>query len=241
MIVAVMSWATGACGGSDSQSIRVLAASSLTDAFAELASAFEASDDGVDISVELVVAGSSSLATQVTEGAPADVVATADEATMARIVDSGRTVGEPAVFAENSLVLAVSPDAADRITGLDDLPGALVATCAPQVPCGQLALRLLDASGVRLEPTTEEPNVRSVLTKVLLGEVDAGLVYATDVRGVSSDDLLVVIPPEAPEITTRYPVVAISDDPVAAAFVEFVTSADGARILDRYGFTVSAA
>lgn len=232
--------AASACGGDGTPTVTVLAASSLTDAFELMAEEFELSEAGAGTDIQLVFAGSSALATQIEEGAPADVVATADEVTMARIVDSRPPVREPAVFAENSLVIAVFPGATPPISSLESLaaPGVLVATCAPQVPCGSLTERLLSERAVVLEPISREPNVRSVLTKVLLGEVDAGLVYASDVIGIDRDEVVVVTPTGAGDVTTRYPIAVLTDLPAAHAFTEFVLGDEGRRTLAGFGFDV---
>lgn len=230
--------AAGCATGTDDE-LTVMAASSLTDAFDELAAAFEASDAGAGVDIQLVVAGSSRLATQLEEGAPADVVATADQRTMERIVETGRVRGQPAVFASNTMVVALHPGGAD-IDGLADLvdPDILVALCAEQVPCGALAQEVLAAAAVNLEPTTREPNVRSVLTRVVLGEVDAGFVYTTDARAAGTD-VEVHVPPEADGLSTPYPIATLSDDPAALAFVDFVLT-DGQEILSGYGFLAEA-
>ena len=227
-----------ACGADDDTSIRVLAASSLTDAFEALAEAFAATEAAGGMSVELSFAGSATLAAQLEEGAPADVVATADEATMARVVESGRAVAPPQLFATNELTIAVHPSATAEVAELADLGDdeVLVALCAPQVPCGALSGELLAAAGVEVDPATNEPNVRSVLTKVVLGEVDAGLVYRTDLAGAEPDDVV-----ERPTGVTdaprnRYPIAALSDDAAAQAFVEFVRSPAGQTVLASFGF-----
>ncbi len=228
------------CGTGDDAALRVMAASSLTDAFDELASAFEATDVGAAVDIELIVAGSSRLATQLEEGAPGDVVATADQLTMARIVETGRVHAEPTVFASNTMVVALHPGSVE-IDDLADLtdPDILVAMCAEQVPCGALAQDVLAAGAVTLEPTTREPNVRSVLTRVALGEVDAGFVYTTDARAAGAD-VEVYVPPEANGLATAYPITTLSDDPAALAFFDFVLT-DGQEILASYGFLGGAA
>ncbi len=236
LAAAVAVLATG-CGAEGADTLTVLAASSLTDVFAEVIAAFEATDAGREVDVSLVLGGSSALATQLEEGAPGDVVATASPLTMDRVVAAGRVEGEPTVFARNSLVIAVEPGNPLGIAGLDDLAtgGVLVAHCAPQVPCGSLATELLDASGVVLDPASLEPNVRSVLTKVALGEVDAGLVYRTD----AAADVQVIEPPQARSFTTEYQIARLSDAPAAVAFVAFVQSETGRQILAEAGFAVA--
>ncbi len=237
-VLAAAALAAGACSaGGGGDAITVLAASSLTDVFEEMIAAFEETDGARGVEVGLVLGGSSALATQLEEGAPGDVVATASPSTMERVVRAGRVRGEPVVFARNSLVIAVERSNPRGIDGLDDLraDGLLVARCAPQVPCGALADELLAAAGVDLQPASLEPNVRSVLTKVSLGEVDAGLVYRTDVTSAPVD---AVEPPGARAFTTAYQIARLGDDPAAAAFVDFVLSAEGQAILAAAGFTV---
>lgn len=229
---------SSACGGGDDSRIRVLAASSLTDAFEALSDAFAATDAAAGVRVELSFAGSATLAAQLEEGAPADVVATADEATMARVVESGRTVAQPEVFAANELAIAVHPSAAAEVVELDDLgdDGVLVAMCAPQVPCGSLSAELLADAGVEVDAATYEPNVRSVLTKVALGEVDAGLVYRTDLAGVDPDDVVERPTGVADAPHNRYPIAPLSADPAAQAFIDFVRSPAGQNMLAGFGF-----
>ncbi len=237
-VLAAAALAAGACSaGGGGDAITVLAASSLTDVFEEMIAAFEETDGARGVEVGLVLGGSSALATQLEEGAPGDVVATASPSTMERVVRAGRVRGEPVVFARNSLVIAVERSNPRGIDGLDDLraDGLLVARCAPQVPCGALADEVLAAAGVDLQPASLEPNVRSVLTKVSLGEVDAGLVYRTDVTSAPVD---AVEPRGARAFTTAYQIARLGDDPAAAAFVDFVLSADGQAILAAAGFTV---
>ncbi len=223
----------GATGCAHDADVRVMAASSLGDAFDEIATAFEA-QSGFDVTV--VTAGSASLRSQLVQGAPADVVALADEATMADLVDAGVVdAAAPAVFATNHLVLIAPAGNPAAISSLDDLGGRLLAVCAPEVPCGRLALSLAEANGVTLHPTSEEQNVRAVLTKVSLGEVDAGLVYVSDVA-IGVDVEVIADVPHAEELRNRYPIATITDDEPARAFVAFVVSPAGQSILAAHGF-----
>lgn len=234
LALVIASSATACSDDADADTITVMAAASLGEVFGELAPVFEA-DTGV--SVEVVTAGSSTLASQLREGAPADVVALADTATMQRVVDGGRVDDAGIeVFARNHLVLVVPAGNPAGIDGLDDLDDALLATCAPQVPCGALAAQLAAENGVVLRPTTEEPNVTSVRTKVLLGEVDAGLIYVTDVI----DGVEVVAVPGAEAVVTDYPIAVVDpredpDDP-ARRFIELVTGPRGQGMLAAAGF-----
>ncbi|RCV49294.1 molybdate ABC transporter substrate-binding protein [Marinitenerispora sediminis] len=233
--------ATGA-EGSDPRTLTVFAAASLTDTFEELAERFEADHPGTE--VEFNFAGSSELAGQITEGAPADVFASADTRTMALVVDAGAAEGEPRVFARNSLEIAVPPDNPAGITGLADLAGedVRVALCAEEVPCGAATRTVLEESGVDVEPATWEPDVRAALTRVRLGEVDAALVYRTDVIA-AGDDVTGIDFEEAAAAVNDYPVVDLADAPqpdLAAEWVELVRSGTGGGVLEAAGFDVAA-
>lgn len=214
--------------------LTVFAAASLHDAFEEIAAAFERTEP--DVAVRPIVSdGSSVLATQIAEGAHADVLATADEQTMSRVAD---LVGPQEIFATNTLVIAVSPDRGGAIGALADLadPSLRVVLCAPAVPCGTASRALLDRAGVDVVPVSEEQNVTAVLTKVETGAADAGLVYRTDAVG---RDVVAIAPPEAAAVVNRYPIAVVEDarEPDAAAsFVAFVTGERGQRILADHGF-----
>ncbi|MGY1916680.1 molybdate ABC transporter substrate-binding protein [Blastococcus sp. SYSU DS0973] len=225
--------------------LTVLAAASLTDVFAELEERLEVGHPKLE--VRFSFAGSSALAAQVLQGAPADVLATADEAQMARVADAG-LVTDPEVFAANPLVL-VAPAGNPAGIGLPgdvDVPGlaellpedVTLAVCAPEVPCGAAAAEVLAASGTPAAPDTYEDDVRAVLTKVVLGEVDAGLVYLSDVHAVG-DDVRSFAFSEAAQAVNRYPIGVLQESgaPAAAqAFVDLVLSAEGQQILADAGF-----
>ncbi|MGI9622801.1 MAG: molybdate ABC transporter substrate-binding protein [Acidimicrobiales bacterium] len=219
------------CGASDEDHIRVFAASSLTDVFTEMIEQFAAANEGADPSIELIVAGSSALVAQINEGAPADVVATASSETMDLVTGSPTR----STFARNSLVIATEQGNPHDISDLQDLTSddLLVAVCAPQVPCGTLAVELLDDAEVALDPATFEPNVRSVATKVGLGEVDAGLIYRTDVDSAPVDAVEIG---QSDRFATAYPIAALSTSPEALSFIDFVLSEQGSEILARAGF-----
>lgn len=184
--------------------------------------------------------GSSTLATQLVEGAHADVLATADEATMSRVAKAGLVSGPPRLFATNTLEIAVPPGNPAGIRDLTDLtePDLTVVTCAEQVPCGAASVAVLQYAGVEVMPASEEQNVKAVVTQVALGEADAGLVYATDVKasagtieGVEIDDGL----------RNRYMIAGLTDagsPRVAAAFIQFVLSDTGRQLLSDAGFSV---
>ena len=224
--------------GREGHSVTVLAASSLTEPFTELARRFERSHPGT--SVALAFAASPAAAEQVRAGAPVDVVATADPAILEDLAADG-LAGARRVFARNRLALVVAEGNPRRIGGVDDLaaPGVELVVCAPEVPCGRLAVRALAAATVAVRPVSHEPNVKAVLTRVLLGEADAGLVYATDVRAaagrVDGVDL-----PAAHGMAVEYAIAPLtrSTGDLAPAFAAFVGSAEGRGVLRRGGFEV---
>ena len=231
--------------GDLSGTLTVFAAASLTDVFTELGDQLMA--DNPDLDIRFNFAGSSALATQITQGAPADVFASADETQMAKVTDAGLAV-DPEVFAQNHLMIAVPPD---NPAGIGPPEGAgspsladlvpddfLLAVCAPQVPCGAAAAKVLDAAGLGDAPDTFEDDVRAVLTKVELGEVDAGLVYVTDVRA-AGDKVLAYTFSESEIAIGRYPVTVLADGPnpaAAQAFVDLVHSDAGQQVLGNASF-----
>ncbi|MDQ6874132.1 MAG: molybdate ABC transporter substrate-binding protein [Actinomycetota bacterium] len=210
-----------------SDQITVLAASSLTEAFTTLAHEYERAHPGVR--VRLVFGASSSLARQVTAGAPADVIATASMSTIKGL--SG--VGKPAVFAHNRLAIAVPPGNPGNVHGLADLgrPALRVAVCAPQVPCGDAARRAFAAAHITGRPDTYEQDVKAVLAKVELGEVDAGLVYRTDIQAAGRR---VIGLPVDPPVVAAYPILALRA--AGSGFVAFVRSGRGRAVLAAAGF-----
>ena len=228
----------GACADEERTEIRVLAASSLTEAFDTLEQTYESEHDDVD--VVLSYDSSATLAAQALEGAPADVLATADLPTMQSVVDVGLTDGEPQPFATNTLALVTPPDNPAAVSRLADLQSAdvLVAVCAPSSPCGAASRRLLELAGVSVDAVTEEDNVKGVLTKVVAGEVDAGLVYASDAQA-AGDDVAVVPVANADEVINVNPIAVLSESDeqrAAQDWVELVLSADGQRVLADLGF-----
>ncbi|WP_091562031.1 molybdate ABC transporter substrate-binding protein [Micromonospora pattaloongensis] len=221
--------------------VTVLAAASLTDPFTRIGADFEAAHPGVK--VDFSFAGSSQLAQQLAAGAPADVFAAADPRTMAAATESRRTAGPPRVFARNQLVIAVPAGNPRGITRPADLTaaGVRVAVCNAQVPCGAAARRAFDAAGVALTPVTLEQDVKAALAKLRLGEVDAALVYRTDVRGLR--DVEAVEFPESADAINDYPVTAFGDGPNPAgglAFAAYVLSADARAVLAAAGFGAPA-
>lgn len=238
--LAFVALAIAACGsgredGGADGNVTVLAAASLTDAFADIVDAFEADHPGLDVVVHL--AGSSSLREQVLAGAPADVIAVADPSAL----DGLDLAGEPVAFATNRLVLAVPEGNPGEVAGLADLArrDLLIGLCAPAVPCGALARAALDRLGIAPAVDTEEPDVRGLLTKLTAGELDAGLVYATDARAPGAEVAIVDTGGGLADAVATYPIAVLADAPnrdAAEAFVAFVDGPAGAAILDRHGF-----
>lgn len=216
--------------------LTVFAAASLTDAFGAIGTAFTVANPDVDVTFSF--GGSSGLVQQINEGAPADVFASADEANMTKLTGAGSAAGDPEPIATNTMEIAVEPANPKGVTGLADLGEVSLVVCAPEVPCGRLAAEILAAAGVAATPVSYEENVRAVLTKVELGEVDAGIVFATDVAAAGDAVQGVPIPPDQNAVTTLLAAVtAGAPNPVAAAaFVDFVTGSEGQAILASYGF-----
>lgn len=236
LVMAAALAALPACGGGSDRSITVLAASSLTEAFTDVAAAFERAHPDVDVRVSF--GASSALAAQAHEGVPADVFAAADEQAM-RIVTRAGDARDPVVFARNHLALAVARGNPQGVDALADLAraGFVVVLCDPTVPCGRLADRALRAAGVEVDAASREVNVKATLARVELGEADAAIVYATDVR--AGEDVEAVDVPELRAAVTRYPIAVLEQTERAAdaaAFVDFVVSPDGRSILTRHGF-----
>lgn len=218
--------------------IVVFAALSLADAFTELGTAFEEQNDGT--SVEFNFGPSSGLANQILEGAPADVFASANATQMDVVVEAGGNEGEPEPFVTNVLEIAVPPDNPGEVAGLEDFARdeLLIGLCAEEVPCGQFGRQILEGAGITPAIDTDEPDVRALLTKVESGELDAGIVYKTDV--LASDGAVEGVDiPEDQNVIATYPLVALAEagaPEVAAAFVEFVLSEEGFEILESFGF-----
>lgn len=223
------------CADDEEVTLRVLAAASLTDVFTELGEQFEAEHEGVD--VELSFGSSTDLAEQAADGAPGDVLATADETSMTVAHDAG-AVDDPQAFATNVLVVVTPPGNPAGIATLDDLRGTTWVRCADDVPCGRVALAVLDDAGVDAEPASLEEDVRSTLDKVVSGEADAGLVYASDAAAAGED--VATIPIEGAEAQlTSYFIDDLGQSPegdLAAEWVDLVTGADGAAALSGAGF-----
>ncbi|MGN9776971.1 molybdate ABC transporter substrate-binding protein [Micromonospora sp. H33] len=230
--------AGGSAGGGVTGTVTVFAAASLTESFTRIGRDFETANPGTTVVFNF--AGSSALATQIAEGAPADVFASASPRNMATVTEAGGADGEPAVFVRNQLVVAVAPGNPEGVRGLADLarPGLKVALCAEQVPCGAAARTTLDAARVTLTPVTLEQDVKGALSKVRLGEVDAALVYRTDARAAGADVTTVEFA-ESAQAVNDYPIAVLTDAPNPAgarAFVAYVRSAPGQAVLTEAGF-----
>lgn len=217
--------------------LRVGAASSLTAAFERIGAEFGAAHPGV--TVEFSFGSSSDLARQIAEGAPVDVFASADTKNMDSVAAAG-AAGESQLFATNSLQIIVGPGNPKGVTGVADLarPDLLVVTCAPEVPIGRYTQQVLDSAGVTVSPASLEENVKAIVSKVTLGEADAGVVYRTDVIAAADRATGVEIPDEV-NVVASYPIAALktaSNRTAADDFVRFVLSAAGQDILRRFGF-----
>lgn len=216
----------------------VLAAASLGDAFADIEAAFEAVNPSAD--VRLNVSGSAALREQILEGAPADVFASANEANMSQLVGAGEVAGRPEPFARNRLQIAVPAGNRGGVTGLGDLADEdlLIGLCAEGVPCGDFARQVLRNAAVTASIDTNEPDVRALLTKIAADELDAGIVYVTDVAAAPGLVEGIEIP-AAFNVEAAYPIaeLARSSNPAAArAFIDFALSSEGQAILARHGF-----
>jgi molybdate transport system substrate-binding protein len=215
-----------------SGSITVFAASSLKEAFTKIGTQFEAAHPGVKVTFSF--GASSALATQITAGAPADVFASASPKNMQQVVTAG-DASNPVNFVKNVMEVAVPPANPAHVTSVSDLakPGVKVALCQPQVPCGATAAKVFTNDKITVKPVTLQPDVKSVLTQVELGNVDAGVVYVTDVHAAGAKVKGIAIPASV-EASTEYPIAAISKSGNAAtaqAFVAFVQSPAGQSVL----------
>ncbi len=227
----------GSASAQDSGEVVVFAAASLTETFTALGKQFESSHPGVRVVFNF--GPSSGLAAQINAGAPADVFASASPQNMDQVVRAGATPGAT-VFARNVLQLAVPRGNPARITGIADLArtDVKVALCQQAVPCGAAAARVLASAGISVTPVTQEGDVKAVLTKVRLNEVDVGLVYVTDVRAAPGSVEGITIP-EGINTSTSYPIATLnraSGRPAAAAFTSYVLSPTAAAVLLAAGF-----
>jgi molybdate transport system substrate-binding protein len=218
--------------------IIVFAAASLKKSFAAIGDQF--SKDNPGAFVEFSFAGSADLVTQLTQGAHADVLASADTKNMDKAAKAGLLAGDPVNFASNTLTIAVAPGNPKAINSFRDLsrPGLNVVVCAPQVPCGSAAQKVEAETGVTLTPVSEESSVTDVLNKVSSGQADAGLVYVTDTAAAGAKVAAVPFP-EASGAVNTYPIATLKqagNPSLARKFVDLVTGPAGQQILAEAGF-----
>ena len=232
----------GNTSGSSAPAIRgeitVFAAASLTESFTQIGKDFETAHSGVKVKFNF--AGSSALAQQINQGAPADVFASAAPTNMKQVTDTGGITATPVTFVKNKLEIAVPAGNPGKVTGLTDFakPDLKIALCAEQVPCGAAAKKVFDTAGIKAAPDTLEQDVKAVLSKVSLGEVDAALVYRTDVKAAGSKVEGITFA-EADKAVNDYPIAACAKAPNAAgakAFVDYVLSDKGRAVLTQAGF-----
>jgi len=245
MVAAVLLAACGSSAGNASTlqtpvsgTVSVFAAASLTAAFNALGTDFQGANSGV--TMKFNYAGTPTLVTQIEQGAAADVFASADTTNMDKLKGDGFTTGIPQVFARNKLEIVVAPGNPKEITGLADLakPGVIYITEAATVPAGKYALQALKMAGVTVTPKSLETDVKSVVSKIELGEADAGIVYTTDVSAAGSKVAGVTIP-DADNVIATYPIVAVkatTNATAANAFIAYVLSAAGQAKLQSFGF-----
>lgn len=230
-----------ACGGGEAgtSELVVSAASSLTDVFSKIEVEFELGHPRVD--VVLNMGASSSLREQILGGAPVDVFASANPDLMAEISNAGFVLGDAEIFAHNQLVIAVPKGNPGDVDGLDDFSreSLLIGLCAAQVPCGEFARDALEAAAVQPSIDSDEPNVRALLFKLDSAELDAGIVYQSDLS--SSSDVEGISIPEKYNVSTEYVIGVLSgasQQQAASDFVAFVLSGRGRDILIQHGFEV---
>jgi molybdate transport system substrate-binding protein len=242
VVLLVVAVVAAGCGGNDDSpggesptEIKVFAAASLTAAFSQLGEQYTAANGGTKVTFNF--AGSQVLATQIRQGAPADVFASADVPNMDKAKD---LVDPPQNFASNLLRIVVEKGNPRGVKGLGDLArkDLKVVLAAPEVPAGRYAEQILDKAGVTVQPVSQEDNVKAVVTKVSLGEADAGIVYATDVTA-GGDKIEGVDIPKDQNVTATYPIATVKaskHQQQAQAFVDLVRSPDGQRVLESFGF-----
>ncbi|WP_227980665.1 molybdate ABC transporter substrate-binding protein [Nocardia spumae] len=221
-----------------SGTVTVFAAASLTETFTKLGHDFEAAHPGTTVVYSF--GGSSSLAQQIQQGAPADVFAAAAPATMQQVVDTGDITAHPETFVSNRLEIAVPKGNPGKITGLADFGKTepRIALCATQVPCGAAAEQVFRIAGITPRPDTREQDVKAALTKVALDEVDAALVYRTDVQA-AGDKVEGIDFPESAKVINAYPIAPVAEAPnaaAAAAFVDYIRSDEAKRVFAAAGF-----
>ena len=220
----------------EASTLRVLAAASLTEPFTALEKTFEESHPDVDVQISFD--SSAILVEQLDQGLAADVLATADERSMDEAVAADVITATPQPFATSTLVIATPSGNPATIKGLADLAGTTFAVCVPAAPCGDATQRLFALNKVTAKPATEEENVKGVLTQVTTGEVDAGLVYASDAKS-AGDKVDVVRAESASEVVNVDPIAAVKGGRNTAAaedWIDLVTGAEGQEVLKSHGF-----
>ncbi len=225
-------------GSGTKKTLVVFAAASLTGTFGALGKTFESSHPGV--SVKFNFGGSSTLAQQINQGAPADVFGAASPATMKTVTDAKGASGTPKVFVRNRLEIAVPPKNPGGVKAFKDLanPKIKVVECAPEVPCGAAAIKALAAAHLTVKPVSQEQDVKAALTKVQLNEADAALVYKTDVKAAAGKVTGIDFP-EAAQAINDYPITTLAKAPqpsLAGEFVQLVLSGQGRSVLTQAGF-----
>ena len=242
LLAGLAALASSACGGNgegtSNSSLMVFAASSLTEVLPELGKAFAEETGNLDLSYSF--GSSSDLAAQVLEGAPVDVFMSADESNMNRVVDGGEAHSDPMVFATNTFSIILGSGNPLGIRSLEDLadPDLLVVVCAESSPCGKGAAEIFRKAKVAITPRSYEENVKSVVAKVVSGEADAGIVFATDILSARDESDGVPIP-DALNVATKYSAVVTRESDnqdLAAAFIDFVAGDRGQSILAEFGF-----
>jgi molybdate transport system substrate-binding protein len=250
-LAAALTLGIAACGGGGGQqqaapparTLTVSAAASLTDVYNQLKPQFEQADPGV--TVRFNFGGSDTLAQQVVQGVPTDVLATASPKTMQTAQQAGRIEGQPVTYAANSLQIAVAPGNPKQIANLQSLVGPQVteAICQPTVPCGQATQAAEQAAGVTLDPVSQDPDVRTVLQRVITRNVDAGIVYLTDVKSSNGQVQGVDFPQaNAPGAGQTYPIAIVAGSQNAdlgQKWIQFVTGPQGDAALTQAGFALT--
>lgn len=231
---------SGSSGASEaakvSGELNVFAAASLKESFETIKADLEKANP--DLTVNLQYGASGQLATQIVQGAPADVFASADETSMKTVTDAG-LVKDSQIFASNKLQIVVPKGNPGNVKGLSDLanPDLTVVTCAEAAACGKTQKKIEEKAGITISSDSQEPDVKSVLQKVALGEADAGLVYVSDVKS-QSDKVEGIDFPEAAEFGNKYPIGTVENAPnadAAKAFIDYVLG-DGQKALQDNGF-----
>jgi len=237
-IAALGAWPAHAGGKKPSGAITVFAAASLTESFGAMSKQFH--KEYADVDGTLNYDSSSNLATQINQGAPADVFASADADNLQKTIDAGAVTPPPVVFTKNRLEIAVEKGNPKKIKGLADLQksGLVVVLCADQVPCGKYAAEAFAKAGVAVSPASKEENAKATLSKVSIGEADASILYVTDVKA-SKDTTTGVKIPDKVNVIATYPIGVVKESQnatAAKAWVQYVTSKEGQKTMRKFGF-----